>query len=167
MSKGPTEPMRGRHALAMASQDVVAAKADAARTILHQIAPSCTTVHRAARSDKTKPTDDRELSPRQLAVAPALVRGGPITMIAKQTQTNRHTIHRWQRLPKFQQEIRRLHELLATQSGPPLAHWSNSNPRAPPAAHASPARASRGIDRQLDKMLDDLVGRGIPKGNGR
>jgi transposase-like protein len=166
MSKVPTELARSRHALAMASQDVVRAKANAARTVLHQPAPPCTTPHRASRSDKTNPNDDRELSPRQLAVARALVRGGPITAVARQTQTSRHTINRWRRLPKFQQEIRRLHELLAMQSNPqPVPCLPSSKPAVASAARPSrPVPDTRGIDRQFDKRLDELLGQGIPKG---
>ncbi|CAN5493924.1 hypothetical protein BH09PLA1_BH09PLA1_36960 [soil metagenome] len=142
-------------AVVRASIGAIEAKSHAARLVLHPDAPSCTTLHRAQQSDKTKPFE-RELSPRQLAVARALVRGGPIIVIARETQTSRHTINRWRRLPKFQAELKRLHELLARQ---PI-----SQPVAPPPRLPSrpPPRSTHAIDRKFDKMIDDFLGRATP-----
>ena len=138
----------------MSRGPVIAAAATDARAILHPDAPSCTTVHHALQSDKTKPFE-RELSPRQLAVARALVRGGPILTIARETQTSRHTINRWRKLPAFQAELRRLHEVLAIQQKTPAA--PTRIPSRPP------PRATHAIDRRFDRMMDEFLGRGIPK----
>lgn len=155
MTKKSSVAERNPSTLAAASCAAIAPKIDALRTVLLPNAPSRSTVHHGLQSDNAKPTE-RELSPRQLAVARALARGGPIFVIARDTQTSRHTIARWRRLPKFQAELKRLHELLATQSRVPSSASVAIPSRPPP-------RATHAIDRKLDKMIDEYLGRGMGK----
>jgi transposase-like protein len=144
---------RGQSALAVASRAAITPKIEAARSALHPDAPSCSTLHPTLQSATTN-RPEHELSPRQLAVARALVRGGPILAIARETQTSRHTIARWRRLPKFREELKRLHELLATHPVLPIATRAAPPSRPPP-------RSTHAIDRKFDKMIDEYLGRGI------
>ncbi|MBC8105986.1 MAG: hypothetical protein H7Z14_05305 [Anaerolineae bacterium] len=149
-------------AIARASMSAIAPTSDAARSILKQNETERYSLKQALRNDKAKPnpqtgvSSGRQLSARQLALARALVRGGSISAVAREQKVGRATIHRWQRLPEFQAELQRLHHLLATQ--PTVSSRI---------AHAPPTLASKrsasAADARFDRMLDDFLGRGVPR----
>jgi len=77
---------------------------------------------------KTKPNSPaKPLTSRQLAAARLVCQGLRTIQVARQLTTTVQTINRWQRMPAFAHEVRRLHELLAR--GPISPSQSTRAPR--------------------------------------
>lgn len=109
MMKSPSFDGRAASALSRASMSAIAPASDAARSVLKQNDTERNSLKQVSRIDKTKPSREPvsgslgELSPRQLALARALVRGGSISAVAREQKVGRVTIHRWRHLPSFRQ----------------------------------------------------------------
>jgi hypothetical protein len=82
-------------------------------TALHG-ASQRTAAHQFRTVEKTNPTASSlpPLTSRQLAAARLVVRGMSSADVATRLKTIRQTINRWKKLPQFDAEVRRLHELL-------------------------------------------------------
>ena len=165
-----TRAEHGKRAVARASSEIaaaIAATSNEGRSDLEQKGSKRHSLNQVAQSERTNPfgrpmgsaATGARLSPRQLAIARALARGGSISATAREGGVGRVTVHRWMRLPAFQAELNRLHELLATQ---PVGERETKISASPSPRRREP-RSTHAIDRQFDRMLDEFLGRGIPR----
>ena len=108
--------------------------------------------------EQTKPNlgklPNPELTPRQLAAARMLLQGMQPAAVAVELSTTHQTINRWQRLPEFGAELRRLHEMLATAA--PSTPAPRSRRRAPSRA-ASMLDANDQEQRDFERAMDTLL----------
>jgi hypothetical protein len=106
----------------------------------------------AGESRRTNPIQC--LSPRQLAAARELGRGRRVKDVSVDLKIHRVTLFRWQKLPAFREELRRLHRRMSRA----LVSRDAS-------ARSNRQRSSRALDqRPTAEQLSSKLGFDVPKG---
>jgi len=126
------------------------------RSAAHSGVPPSSDTFALSQMRKTKPTASAaRLTPRHLAAARLLVGGQTSAKTAAALSTTPQTINRWLRSEAFQNELRRLHELLATGAAQrPAARALLDAPVQPrPRAQSIDQRSPTDIHEYINEVL--------------